>query len=1246
MSHLSLTEVPPALGPPATTAAGATGSGRTQATQAVLIDLQAMLQRGASSTELQNWVSEQLQCSPSGQAGSVDVITPPTPSIPLVEVNAVAGGASVGSGSSHLNTSGFSGGLLLSAFRQSVGQQPTPAGGSPGSGAVDLGGRSGAVTSPASRSVQFAESKPSVVVYHHPPGTMQHGGSGGSPSSPSHFSSNPLEATDPHHRVAPVLSPSVVAGQARPARGGRAGRGGAGGLTTFTGAAADVGGGLAEATSMVEQYQLLQRPQSKCQMKEISAVLDQSFSRSVDRYSRSTTSPTKQKRKHSLAGGTPGSRTFTGWRSPGTGASPNSTPQGSSVAVQSPTKGTVAQVLPVGESGETRRANVLPADPNTAAVPLNEMDEPSSFYYQVHRLASMNASTVSGRKGCAPREMIVRARAQSYISLAGESSHLDDADDRAGMDTGERDSDADEASCTNCGFSCIADEAGAAEDELYFERLRRASVLDLSRSDLNGGMHPLRGVMPTFVLNGKAPGPRFSRQYARHTPVYAQPDTTRALLGSLGVPFIDCIDDVDKPFNVLDVVVAHGKDLFVHVCMNVLLRYHFCTRFGFDLSKLLSFVREAASFFRVGNPYHHPLHASDIVVSVHQWLSQSNAAPNFTDDELFAFLFAAVVMRVAHAGVDNRFLVETKHPFALVGSHASPQQGVTVALVFSLLEKPENHFLPVTTRTSAVVGAGGAIAGSNGRWSPTGEEEPSNNGSFVSLSESPALNSVAADCAPLHQWNQSREHYFYDVLTELVMATDERNHNVVKQGVARISEDNDRSHGCHCQRGGYHGAANGLSWSSSAVSQVRQHSRAPPLPCRHCCAYVTDAHVPTLLKAVLHFVDYSYLFRPYEIFTTGSCMFVAELYRQSELQGHLLMQREQAGDQPAELTSAAAHPTTSAEVGGAATKKKSVSAPSLTRMESAGVVAADDVEHQRVAATPAVLVENALLSEEPAWREDALRTSTLSALRTFRDMPSPIRKRTLNSGGPQLVDRLGSLLPPSEDAAKDNGSFEGSVPLLANTAAIMPRKSVETSSGGGGVVSTRPLQGYGRDIHLTALRDLYCPFLTDLEPYLPPSWVRAACENQRRFLDNLPTAAEFDAQVESLLQLSARPDDVTAQRARLQQDSGANNENDAMPLDLLRIYSPVRTDIGFDVDGHQSRVLREVLRGVDSRWRATVAATSACMAATGSSTNLRPHNETVMEAMGSAEADSKEERSYVTELVHRTSVGSVTAALK
>jgi hypothetical protein len=188
---------------------------------------------------------------------------------------------------------------------------------------------------------------------------------------------------------------------------------------------------------------------------------------------------------------------------------------------------------------------------------------------------------------------------------------------------------------------------------------------------------------------------KYTRSTQRSFPAASSHKRTLELLELMDCPYMF---DVDSPeFDVFAAHETHGSNLLVYVAANIFSRYNFVRSLQLDVPTLRIFFETVRLFYRDVNPYHNTIHASDVLQSTHVYLCVGNVKENFSDVELFAVLFAALVHDVGHLGIANAFLIKIRHPLARLYNDISPLENSHAALAFALLERPECNFFTSST---------------------------------------------------------------------------------------------------------------------------------------------------------------------------------------------------------------------------------------------------------------------------------------------------------------------------------------------------------------------------------------------------------------------------------------------------------------------------------------------------------------------------------------------------------------------
>ncbi|KAJ3340441.1 High affinity cAMP-specific 3',5'-cyclic phosphodiesterase 7A [Gonapodya sp. JEL0774] len=93
------------------------------------------------------------------------------------------------------------------------------------------------------------------------------------------------------------------------------------------------------------------------------------------------------------------------------------------------------------------------------------------------------------------------------------------------------------------------------------------------------------------------------------------------------------------------------------------------------------------------NPYHNSMHATDVLHGVHWVLGLDTIATQMTSLELLAAYVAAIIHDYDHPGVNNNFLINSRHPKSVLYNDRSILENHHAASAFSVLAEPQNDFL-------------------------------------------------------------------------------------------------------------------------------------------------------------------------------------------------------------------------------------------------------------------------------------------------------------------------------------------------------------------------------------------------------------------------------------------------------------------------------------------------------------------------------------------------------------------------
>jgi len=135
---------------------------------------------------------------------------------------------------------------------------------------------------------------------------------------------------------------------------------------------------------------------------------------------------------------------------------------------------------------------------------------------------------------------------------------------------------------------------------------------------------------------------------------------------------------------------------------------------GLSPAKLSLFFAELELGYPDSNPYHNRAHAASVMHAMHAFLEHgglaAQTAPSLFDKDVLgkdgdaaargslqltkmACLLAAAIHDYGHEGVNNDYLVKTRHERAILYNDAHVNENHHVAAAFDLLLRPKNNFL-------------------------------------------------------------------------------------------------------------------------------------------------------------------------------------------------------------------------------------------------------------------------------------------------------------------------------------------------------------------------------------------------------------------------------------------------------------------------------------------------------------------------------------------------------------------------
>ncbi|KAK3276227.1 hypothetical protein CYMTET_15687 [Cymbomonas tetramitiformis] len=130
--------------------------------------------------------------------------------------------------------------------------------------------------------------------------------------------------------------------------------------------------------------------------------------------------------------------------------------------------------------------------------------------------------------------------------------------------------------------------------------------------------------------------------------------------------------------------LAHPTDDLLAIVTEVFDYLELPVRFGIPRDVLLRFLEQVAERYNE-NPYHNFSHAVDVAQITLALLVRGEAIDLFTELDVFVLITAAVCHDVDHPGLNNSYLVNTRHPLATQYNDSSVLEKYHLDVTGSLL---------------------------------------------------------------------------------------------------------------------------------------------------------------------------------------------------------------------------------------------------------------------------------------------------------------------------------------------------------------------------------------------------------------------------------------------------------------------------------------------------------------------------------------------------------------------------------
>jgi len=154
-------------------------------------------------------------------------------------------------------------------------------------------------------------------------------------------------------------------------------------------------------------------------------------------------------------------------------------------------------------------------------------------------------------------------------------------------------------------------------------------------------------------------------------------------------------EELDRASNAMNNVDDWAWDVFAYsseasayafpfLGMKLLLKYNIYATCNFNTDILAAFLSALSEGYDSKNPFHNAEHIMDTVQTCHYIYRTAGMETFLSLQDIAVGIIAAFVHDYEHPGVNNQFLIRTKHPKAIRYSDVSPLENHHVAAVFKL----------------------------------------------------------------------------------------------------------------------------------------------------------------------------------------------------------------------------------------------------------------------------------------------------------------------------------------------------------------------------------------------------------------------------------------------------------------------------------------------------------------------------------------------------------------------------------
>ncbi|XP_046859898.1 calcium/calmodulin-dependent 3',5'-cyclic nucleotide phosphodiesterase 1A-like isoform X2 [Xenia sp. Carnegie-2017] len=146
--------------------------------------------------------------------------------------------------------------------------------------------------------------------------------------------------------------------------------------------------------------------------------------------------------------------------------------------------------------------------------------------------------------------------------------------------------------------------------------------------------------------------------------------------------------------DVLEIDEVSERQALRFVALEIFSKFSILEKFNIPWSMLDHFLHVVQDGYqKYPNAYHNHCHAAEVLQTVHFMLMKLDAAAAFSDLQIFAFLFAAMIHDYEHTGKTNLYHINTRSELAMMYNDRSVQENHHISAAFGLLNTEEINIL-------------------------------------------------------------------------------------------------------------------------------------------------------------------------------------------------------------------------------------------------------------------------------------------------------------------------------------------------------------------------------------------------------------------------------------------------------------------------------------------------------------------------------------------------------------------------